>query len=374
MAGQADDIAGQLGAFFQSRGCQRAEVGLLQPADPFLDIAGEDIRRRMFLTNDQAGKSFCLRPEFTIPVGLDHVNKGKIPVRYGYAGTVFRQRDDEPHEFIQAGIEDLGNENRVEADIACIADAEQALRQAGANELSILMGDQAVFKALLLALGLPKAWRERLGREFGDREKLQGSLAGLTGPRADPYEGLPEDLVAFIASDEAEAVTGWVAEKMRDSGLPLSRGRTADAIASRLMDKVELASVHLSSEQKAALEAFLSIEASIDEAIDRLGEFEAEHSLKLGPCLETLTARLSGLAAHGLDGSRVRYQSAFGRRLDYYTGLVFEIYPGNDTGEKPLAGGGRYDRLMSMLGSETTIPAVGFSIWVDRLAREVEAS
>jgi ATP phosphoribosyltransferase regulatory subunit len=33
----------------------------------------------------------------------------------------------------------------------------------------------------------------------------------------------------------------------------------------------------------------------------------------------------------------------------------------------PLAAGGRYDRLLTLLGSAAPVPAVGFAVWVERL-------
>jgi ATP phosphoribosyltransferase regulatory subunit len=39
----------------------------------------------------------------------------------------------------------------------------------------------------------------------------------------------------------------------------------------------------------------------------------------------------------------------------------------------PLVGGGRYDGLMTRLGATQPIPAVGFAIWIDTLARGVSA-
>jgi histidyl-tRNA synthetase len=67
----------------------------------------------------------------------------------------------------------------------------------------------------------------------------------------------------------------------------------------------------------------------------------------------------------GEDLSAIRWRAAFGRPLDYYTGLVFEIAAGE--GGLVLAGGGRYDRLMTLLGAPAPIPAVGFSLWLDRI-------
>jgi len=62
----------------------------------------------------------------------------------------------------------------------------------------------------------------------------------------------------------------------------------------------------------------------------------------------------------------ITYDAAFGRPLDYYTGLVFEIAPPGSS--RPLVGGGRYDNLLSRLGAREPIPAVGFSIWIEALA------
>ena len=89
----------------------------MQPADPFLDMAGEDLRRRIFLTESETGEALCLRPEFTIPVCLDHIaRQAGTPRRYAYLGEVFRQRREGRHEFFQAGIEDLGDTNIAAAD------------------------------------------------------------------------------------------------------------------------------------------------------------------------------------------------------------------------------------------------------------------
>ena len=80
-------------ALFAQKGFQRVEPAVLQPADVFVDLSGEDIRRRMFVTQDAAGAEFCLRPEYTIPVCLSHLSaRGEVPAAYSYAGPVFRLR------------------------------------------------------------------------------------------------------------------------------------------------------------------------------------------------------------------------------------------------------------------------------------------
>ncbi|RWH42675.1 MAG: ATP phosphoribosyltransferase regulatory subunit, partial [Mesorhizobium sp.] len=96
-----------------------------------------------------------------------------------------------------------------------------------------------------------------------------------------------------------------------------------------------------------------------------LETFAAGAGLSLGAALDNFSARAKSIEALGLPTAKIRYDAAFGRPLDYYTGLVFEIAAEN--GDRPLAGGGRYDRLLTLLGAKTPIPGVGFSVWLDRI-------
>jgi histidyl-tRNA synthetase len=58
-------------------------------------------------------------------------------------------------------------------------------------------------------------------------------------------------------------------------------------------------------------------------------------------------------------------EPGFGRGLEYYTGMIFEVYiPELDIA---LGGGGRYDRLIEVFGGEST-PAVGVAHGLDRIA------
>src|SRR3989344_4623788 len=49
------------------------------------------------------------------------------------------------------------------------------------------------------------------------------------------------------------------------------------------------------------------------------------------------------------------------RGFDYYTGMVFEVYDADPANRRSLYGGGRYDNLLSLFGTEKT-PAVGFAM------------
>lgn len=49
------------------------------------------------------------------------------------------------------------------------------------------------------------------------------------------------------------------------------------------------------------------------------------------------------------------------RGFDYYTGMVFEVYDTNPANPRALFGGGRYDELIALYGSDP-VPAVGFAL------------
>ena len=113
-----DPRAEALIAHYQRAGYGRVSPAILQPAEPFLDLSGEDIRRRMFLTTDPDGHELCLRPDLTLPVSRDSLASPSAgeAVGYCYLGPVFRHRGDAPAEFVQAGIESFARRDTAAAD------------------------------------------------------------------------------------------------------------------------------------------------------------------------------------------------------------------------------------------------------------------
>src|SRR5664280_1840624 len=93
-----DARAEALVASYERAGYARIAPAILQPAEPFLDLSGEDIRKRMYLTTAPGGGEFCLRPDLTIPVSRDYLASplaGK-PAAYCYLGPVFRTAATHP--------------------------------------------------------------------------------------------------------------------------------------------------------------------------------------------------------------------------------------------------------------------------------------
>ncbi|PWL17472.1 ATP phosphoribosyltransferase regulatory subunit [Falsochrobactrum shanghaiense] len=369
MTGQRNvPLFDRLRAQFAASEAKLVQIPLIQPADPFLDMAGEDLRRRIFLTENENGDSLCLRPEFTIPVCRNHIAlNAATPKRYAYIGEVFRQHRDGAAEFLQAGIEDLGAADEAASDARSIADALACVKTATPGiKLEIILGDQSVFAGVLKALGLPQGWRGKLLRAFGDARSMEAAFADLTGEqRSSP---LPEALASHVAAGDAVALGHVLEAEMLASGISPGAGRTPAEIAHRLIEKEKLAAARFPTAALDALKRFLAIRVTLDTASITMRAFAADNALDLGAVLQKFETRVDAMAASGIAIEDVTYKASFGRPLDYYTGLVYEIRRAGDGSETVLAGGGRYDRLLTMLGAAENIPGVGFSIWLDRLA------
>lgn len=370
---QTADIAADLASYFATTSSEAVDIPILQPADPFLDMAGEDLRSRIFLTENENGDSLCLRPEFTIPVCRNHIAlNAATPKRYSYIGEVFRQRREGGTSFHQAGIEDLGGDNEPASDARSLSDALNAVHQAAPNaSLQVLLGDQSVFEAVLASLGLPRGWQKKLARAFGSAELLEQALQDLASPRLGNV--IPERLRQIVDEQGEDALVTALAQEMQVAGISPAAGRSPSEIARRLMEKQQLAAVQLADRVLTALKTFLSIRVPLEQATVQLTEFAEQNGLDLGAALQSFGKRVEEMRKAGIDLGIITYDADFGRPLDYYTGLVYEI-TSRDADCGVIVGGGRYDRLLTMLGAKERISGVGFSIWLDRLQKCAEAT
>lgn len=366
---RAPVFARDLAALISARDAELVDIPVIQPADQFLDMAGEDLRRRIFLTENENGQSLCLRPEFTIPVCRNHIElNAATPKRYAYLGEVFRQRREGGNEFFQAGIEDLGDANRARADARSLADAIASIRLVAPKaELETLLGDQAIFEAVLAALGLPRGWQKKLARAFGNPGQLKSLLADLSSSQKNG--SLPDRLTALVADGDETGLAAALEQDMQVAGLSPGAGRSPQEIARRLIEKANLASVKLPAQAFAALETFLAIRVPLQAASSHLHTFSRANEFDLGPALDQFEARVVAVREAGIEQENIVYDAAFGRPLDYYTGLVYETRALASPDLGAIVGGGRYDRLLTMLGAVDSIPGVGFSIWLDRLEK-----
>jgi ATP phosphoribosyltransferase regulatory subunit len=369
--GSSNTRAEALVASYERAGYARVAPAMLQPAEPFLDLSGEDIRKRMYLTTAPGGGEFCLRPDLTIPVSRDYLASplaGK-PAGFCYLGPVFRHRSDGPGEFLQAGIESFGRPDQAAADAEMLALGLEATAHYGLAQPDIQIGDVALFASLIAGLELPPAWKRRLVKDFNRKANLAQDLDRLVlgGNNQHPeYQGV----LAALAGSDPKAAHALVTDLLSIAGITAVGGRSVGEIADRFLEQSALgASAKLPRDVRTLIERFLAIAGDPDNAAADLRALASEGTMTdaLSPALDLFESRAGFLAAQGIDLKRVRFSTAFGRGFDYYTGFVFELTDPKRTGD-PLVAGGRYDGLLTRLGAAEPIPAVGLAVWIERLA------
>ena len=167
---------------------------------------------------------------------------------------------------------------------------------------------------------------------------------------------------------EAGVVVEAAAEGGRKPDAPHVDAASSEEAGAALEQAALGAQTSLPQETRALIDKFLAIGGDPDEAAAELRALADDARLALGPALDLFESRTGFLAARGVDVSRLRFSTAFGRGLDYYTGFVFELHDPAARVAGQLVAGGRYDGLLTRLGSAKAIPAVGFAVWIERLA------
>ncbi|HVY51274.1 MAG TPA: ATP phosphoribosyltransferase regulatory subunit [Devosia sp.] len=343
----------------ESKTVQRVTPPLLLPANPYLDLAGEEFGRQLLLTTANNGVEYCLRPDFTLPIAKSYLEDGMIgvPGAFTYLGPIFRQENGVPVEYDQAGLELLGQPDAASALDQVLTFARWALAIYDVTAPNIRLGGVGLFEAFLAAMGISQQWQARIRHRFGHPVALGRLMERLTNP---------ERRAAGAPPDARETIVEIVTDNMLQSGHSLVGSRTPEEIADRYLEKQALDAVPIPDEMIRLLAEYLSIVDIPQRALDRIWQITSRQGIDIEAPLLTVRSHAAALVALS-PKAQVVFDASFSPRLDYYTGVVFEM-----TGEEGdiLASGGEYDRLMDRLGASQPVTASGCALWTDRLERE----
>jgi ATP phosphoribosyltransferase regulatory subunit len=361
---------------FTKAGHEAVAPAILQPAGVFLDVIGEDLRGRTYVFTDPDGAELCLRPDLTVPACRLHIARyadPATPAKYCYNGPAFRYQAQNadashPREFRQAGIERFGDADAGRAEADTIALLLKALTVAGLREWSMQIGDLGLFKAVLGAVEIPSRWQKQLYDSFWRPEIFQTKLKRLTSNPAAEAKALPTELVAALVTQDVATTAAAVGSYLDTAGIEVIGTRTLEEVAERLLDIADdLAAWPLEKEKAELIEAYVAVKGPAKEAGEKIAKILRNTRGGTGAALDAYDRRLAMLANAGIPLARISFSAEFGRNLEYYTGLVFEIFAPSHGRQSAVAGGGRYDGLMRSAGAKADVPAVGGAIHTERL-------
>ena len=328
----------------KSRGYKYIELDAAIAADQIIQRSGENFRQYMFSFQDPNGNEMCLRPDLTIVSCLRYLkNKTKTKEKIFYSGQAFRKIKDKGGKIIrnQIGYEIVGSKSIKQDDNEIIQTSIRTIQKIKKTKLKIEIGNIKLFNLLLDKLKLPKRWKLRLSRHFWREKYFESLLKRLeTNSDINPL-GVEIDKKRYnkMKSENQNQMIG---------------GRKISEILNRFNNKIKDPRKFAEGKKTASIiREYLEISCSINQARKKLNNFFSKYKIKIDLKDEFFPIK------NQLGKNKIIFSTNFGRELEYYTGMVFNIKGQSKTN---LIQGGRYDNLLFNLGSKRKIPAVGAAI------------
>jgi histidyl-tRNA synthetase len=268
--------------------------------------SGEEIRERMYAFTDMGGRKVALRPEFTASIArliATKMRNAPKPMKLFCVGSLYRY--DEPQygrfrEFWQANYELIGS-SEPEADMEILTLTNDLIGRLGLRRYLFKIGHMGILRGILNQEGIAEG-QQNLIMQLLDKKKQDEALTLAKESNA---------------SQNCIAVLKKILE---------TKGKDASQI-------LKMAK-HIVADYDNAVAAVENLQEILELTRDSNVKFE------------------------------MLVEAGFARGLEYYTGMIFELYVPEIN--IALGGGGRYDKLIELFGGEST-PAVGVAPGIDRL-------
>ncbi|KAH8583388.1 histidyl-tRNA synthetase [Cryptosporidium sp. chipmunk genotype I] len=314
-------VFGMIRQVYRAHGAVEIDTPVFELKDTLLGKYGED-SKLIYDLKDQGGEQLSLRYDLTVPLaryiatsGLDHLKRYQI-------GKVYRR--DEPQmargrfrEFYQCDLDIVGNYDSMVADSEIIKIATQVLSSFSnwIGQFMIKINHRQLLDGILEISGVPS-------------EKFKTTCSSIDKLDKEPWESVRNEMINIKGL--SEFCVDKIGSIIQLRGTPYS-----------VLKKVKSNKEMISNK-------------NIIKALEEL-ETLFKYTENCSNCINYLYFDLS-----------------LARGLDYYTGVIYEaVLISNDLNVGSIAAGGRYDQLIGMF-SQKNIPAVGFSVGVERIMSIIE--
>ena len=332
----------------KSNGFKHIELPSVIETNHIVQRSGESFRKFIFSFIDQTGNELCLRPDLTIASCLRYLeNNLKGKEKIFYSGQAYRKSENKKDSIIrnQIGFEIIGSQSEKIDDKEIINTSLKSLKNFKYSSGTITIGNVEIFNLLISKLDIPKRWKLRLSRHFWREDYFNDLLKRLeTNSDVDPtivevdkkrYLKMLQDNQSFIVANRTiKEILERFDKKIKDPRRP-SRGRNISKI----------------------IRDFLKIKCPINKAAFELNKFFRKNKINL-----VVGQKYFPISKNKISKLNVVFSTSFGRQLEYYTGMVFKIDIRSKSRIINCCNGGRYDKLISDLGSKKQTPAVGAAL------------
>ena len=327
---------------FKGNGFVLSEPDVLLDSEYIIERSGEKFRSLMLTFEREDGKTMCLRPDLTVASCISFLQKKTFSKIY-YSGQAYRRSSNKEKNFInnQLGIEILGSKNQIQDDFKIISTILNSAKKIKRKKIQIKVGDISLFKSLINSLDMPGRWKLRLIRHFWRPNYFKELLKRLE-------KNTDIDAVTF---DEDKKRFYEMKKFNQDK---VVAGRSVSQILKRFDKKIKDPRSFTDGKKIVKIiKCFLKINCKLSELDEVLIKFSKKNNIK-----KNIFKNLKSILNLKKLNEEINFISNFGRDIEYYTGIVFEVF----SGKKEIARGGRYDNLLKSLGAKKNIPAVGAAI------------
>ncbi|MBA1340319.1 MAG: ATP phosphoribosyltransferase regulatory subunit [Pelagibacterales bacterium] len=327
---------------FKSDGFTLSEPDVLLDSEYIIQRSGENFRRSMLTFENEDGKVMCLRPDLTVASCIKFLER-KSKSKIYYSGQAYRRTNKRGSDFIndQLGIEILGSKNQLQDDFKVIKTILNSAKKIKTKKIQIKVSDISLFKRLINSLEMPERWKLRLIRHFWRPKYFEELLKRLE-------KNSDIDSVTF----DIDKKRFYEMQKMKFD--KVVAGRSISEILKRFNKKIKDPRPFNEGEKIVKIiRSFLKINCKITELDEKLLNFTKKNNLK-----ENTFKEFKSIKNLRKLNREVYFISNLKVDIEYYTGIVFEIF----AGKKEIARGGRYNDLLKSLGAKKNIPAVGAAI------------
>jgi ATP phosphoribosyltransferase regulatory subunit len=332
----------------KSKGYKYIDLPSVIEANHIVQRSGESFRKYIFSFIDQNGSELCLRPDLTIVSCLRYLeNSLKGKEKIFYSGQAYRKSNNKKDSIIrnQVGFEIIGSRDKKKDDKEIINTALKSLSNLNYSKGTLKIGNVEIFNLLISKLDIPKRWKLRLSRHFWRENYFNDLLKRLeTNSDVDP---------TIVEVDKKRYL-----KMLKDNQQTVVAGRSIKEILSRFNNKIK--DPRRASKGKNVskiIKEFLKINCPINQAANKLNDFFKKNKINL-----SVDQKYFPISLNKIQKLDVEFSASFGRQLEYYTGMVFKIDIKSKFKNINAVNGGRYDKLISDLGSKKQVSAVGAAL------------
>jgi len=245
----------------------------------------------------------------------------------------------------QIGFEIIGSKNEKNDDKEIINTSLKSLKNLKYSSGKLTIGNVEIFNLLISKLDIPKRWKLRLYRHFWREDYFNDLLKRLeTNSDVDP------------TIDEIDKKR--YLKMLKEKKTSIIAGRSIEEILSRFDNKIkDPRGASKGKNVSKIIKEFLKIKCPINKAAKELNKFFKKYQINL-----VVDQKYFPISNNKVSKLNVIFSTSFGRQLEYYTGMVFKIDIKSNNKIKNIINGGRYDKLISDLGSKIQVSAVGAAL------------